>query len=345
MKYILPSIAVLCLVLAACTSKAPTAQQVSSPQSASEQILRRIATIDLPGPPGERFDYLTYDPDDHFILSAHLGAGLMYVIDTRTNTLVKAIPDVPGIEGITYVPEGNKAYTSDWYENKVAIIDLTQMKVTKKLPTEAKPDGSTYATPFHKVYVSDEQGKAETVIDTVKDEIVTTIRFDSEAGVPLYDPVSHMVYVNLQDDDLIAVIDPMTDTIIDRYPVGDCRGNHGMAIDPEHHRLFIACEGNNLLVVFDLDTKKPITSFPLPEGADVVQFDAGLRRVYVACYSGMISVVQEDDADHFRKLADVPVQPKVHSLGIDPERHRIYVPEEEEDGRPVSHMVVYEGSE
>ena len=56
------------------------------------QSLKQIASIDLPGPKGERFDYLTLDDEDHYLLSAHLGPGILYVIDVRTNKLVKAIP-------------------------------------------------------------------------------------------------------------------------------------------------------------------------------------------------------------------------------------------------------------
>lgn len=35
------------------------------------QTLREIARFDLPGPPGKRFDYLTIDGVDHWLLSAH----------------------------------------------------------------------------------------------------------------------------------------------------------------------------------------------------------------------------------------------------------------------------------
>ncbi|MGE5204286.1 MAG: YncE family protein, partial [Chlamydiota bacterium] len=87
--------------------------------SSGAQTLKPVATISLPGPPGKRFDYLTIDYQDHYLLSAHLGAGILYVIDLRTNRLVKAIPDVPGVEGVEYVPEMHKVYTSDWWENKI----------------------------------------------------------------------------------------------------------------------------------------------------------------------------------------------------------------------------------
>ena len=37
--------------------------------------LKKIAEYDLPGPAGKRFDYLTIDPDDHYLISAQLAAG------------------------------------------------------------------------------------------------------------------------------------------------------------------------------------------------------------------------------------------------------------------------------
>jgi len=109
--------------------------------------LKSLSSFDLPGPAGKRFDYLTIDDDDHYLLSAHLAAGLLYVIDLRTNQVVKAIPDVPGVEGVEFVPELKKVYTSNAGDNTIGVIDLKQMKVIKKLPTEAKPDGSAYAAP------------------------------------------------------------------------------------------------------------------------------------------------------------------------------------------------------
>jgi DNA-binding beta-propeller fold protein YncE len=107
------------------------------------QTLKQTATIDLPGPKGERFDYLTMDDEDGYLLSAHLGPGILYVIDVRTNRLVKAIPGVPGITGVEYVPGLRKVYTSDWGEEKIGVVDLQSMTVIKRLATAAKPNGST----------------------------------------------------------------------------------------------------------------------------------------------------------------------------------------------------------
>src|SRR6267154_1613488 len=205
--------------------------------------LRKVSEFDLPGPPGKRFDYLTITPDDHYLLSTHLAANQMYVIDLKSNKVIATVTDTPGAEGVEYVPELKKAYTSNAHDNTIGVVDLRQMRVIKKIPTEDKPDGSAYAAPFHKIYV------------------------------------------NLQDKNILAVIDPVTDEVIGRYPVGRCEGNHGMTLDPEHRRAFLSCEGNDLMTVFNLDKHQAIAFLPMAGGPDVIKFDSGLKRVYVACSS------------------------------------------------------------
>jgi DNA-binding beta-propeller fold protein YncE len=306
------------------------------------QTLRKVASFDLPGPKGQRFDYLTMDDEDHWLLSAHLGPGILYVISVRTNTLVKAVPGVPGITGLEYVPGLHKVYTSDWGEQKIGVVDLQSMKVVKRLPTAAKPDGSTYAAPFRKMYVVDTLGKAVAVIDVNKDEIIKTLSFNSETGMPQYDSVAKRVYVNLRNTNEIAEIDPANDAVLGTYPVEGCRYNHGMALDSDHHRGFLLCNGTRTLTVFALDSHKSVAHLPIPQGADVVKFDAGLGQIYAACSSGFISVFHQDDADHYRKLEDFPVQKMIHSLAVDTATHRVYAPEQQEDGRPVARMIVYE---
>ncbi len=306
------------------------------------QALHKIATIDLPGPKGQRFDYLTIDEEDHYLLSAHLGPGLLYVIDLKSNKLVKAIPGVPGITGVEYVPGLHKAYTSDWGEEKIGVVDLRSMSVVKRLPTGSKPNGSAYAAPFRKVYVVNTLGKAVAVVNVDRDEIVKTLHFASETGMPQYDTVARRIYVNLRTTNQIAEVDPASDSIAGTYAVEACRYNHGMAIDSEHHRAFLLCGGNHTMTVFALDSHRAIAHLPLAAGADVIKFDPGLGRIYAACSSGVIGVYQEDDPEHFHKVEDFPVQKLVHSLAVDPATHRVYAPEQQEDGAAVARMIVYE---
>ncbi len=98
---------------------------VSQPQP---HALRKVGEFDLPGPPGKRFDYLTIDPDDHYLISAHLGADQTYVIDLRTDKVVATVKDTPGAEGVEYVSGLKKLYTSNARDNTIGVVDLRQMR-------------------------------------------------------------------------------------------------------------------------------------------------------------------------------------------------------------------------
>jgi len=70
-----------------------------------------------------------------------------------------------------------------------------------------------------------------------------------------------------------------------------------------------------MMTVFDLDKLAPVVFLKMTDRPDVVKFDPGLGRIYVACYSGAIAVFHQDDPDRHRKLEDFRVQHAVHSLG------------------------------
>jgi hypothetical protein len=82
----------------------------------------------------------------------------------------------------------------------------------------------------------------------------------------------------------------------------------------------------------------------MAEGGDVIAYDPGLRRIYVACSSGFISVYQEDDAQRVRKLGDVPLEKKIHSLAVDVNSHKLYVPEQEAGGKPAARIAIFEAT-
>ena len=123
---VMPVVLIFSVILpVACTGQ--RGDSSSSSSSARTQLLKQVGSIELPGPKGKRFDYLTIDPSRHLLFSTHLGAGLLYAIDLRTNTVVKTFENLPGIEGVELAPYVNKAYTSNWLENKICVIDLQQM--------------------------------------------------------------------------------------------------------------------------------------------------------------------------------------------------------------------------
>jgi len=52
-----------------------------------------------------------------------------------------------------------------------------------------------------------------------------------------------------------------------------------MVLDPEHHRAFLSCEGNDLMTVFDLDKHQAIAFLPHRKEGDRPQ-DRGSRPAF-----------------------------------------------------------------
>src|SRR5205809_6277842 len=66
-----------------------------SAAGSENSLLKQVSSIDLPGPKGKRFDYLTIDASLHLLFSTHLGADLLYVVDLLTNKLATPFKDLP----------------------------------------------------------------------------------------------------------------------------------------------------------------------------------------------------------------------------------------------------------
>jgi hypothetical protein len=88
------------------------------------------------------------------------------------------------------------------------------------------------------------------------------------------------------------------------------------------------------MTVFDLDKQAPIAFLKMPGGPDVIKFDPGLSRIYIACYGGAIAVFHQDDPNHYRKLEDFHVQHAVHTLAVDLKTHRDIHPNRKKTASP-----------
>ena len=282
------------------------------------------------------------DDADRRLFVTHLGAGQIYVVSLNDYSVIGTVTGTPRVEDVAHVPELNQLYTSSWGENTVGVVDLATLAVVDRIRTANKPDGIEYAAAVGKVYVSNELARVVSVIDVRSNQTVKTIRFPSETGMLRYDAVAAKVYVNLQDIGMLAVIDTRTDAVEADIALPGCSGNHGMALDVAKRRAFVACAGNNVLAVVDLDRRQVVARFSIGRGSDFVDFDAVLGRIYASCSEGTMAIIQQDDADRYRPLDPLPVSAGVHTVAVDARTHRVYVAEQISGGQPVARLVVYE---
>ena len=140
------------------------------------------------------------------------------------------------------------------------------------------------------MWTTNESGGSETVIDSVTAHVRGTVDLGGEVGNVAYDPVADQMLVAVQGQGDLAAIDPGTVHVTRRLPLPGCRSGHGLALDPPARLAFVACEGNATLLTVDLETWQVTGTAGVGKQPDVLAYDQGAHRLYVASESGTLSM-------------------------------------------------------
>ena len=301
-------------------------------QTAPRPGLTLVREVPLPGP-ANRFDYQSVDPASGRIYMNHMNAGRTVVFDADSGRVLTEIMDLPRATGVWAVPVHHEVFVSAAGSHEVAIIDDRTLKVTARIGGIKFPDGIAFAPEVDKVFVSDESGGTDVVIDPGTRTRRSTIELGGEAGNTHYDSVSHCILVAVQTRNELVAIDPVTERIVQRYALPGSKHPHGFTMDEPGRLLFMSCEGNAALLVLDLRTMTVIQTLKVPDGPDVLAWDAAWRRLYVAAESGVLSAYWLDDRT-LRFIGELRM-PHAHTVSVDPRTHLIYLPIENVNGHPV----------
>jgi DNA-binding beta-propeller fold protein YncE len=286
--------------------------------------LRPAGTIPLPGD-SSRFDYASLDPTRGLLFIAHLGASQVIEVDVRTQKVVRTIGDLAGVHGVLVLPDVHRVYATATDTNQMVILDEDTGTVLSRGPTGAYPDGLAYDPQHQTVWTTNETGGTETILDAPTAAPRGTIDVGGEAGNVAYDPTNRQMLVAVQGRNDLAVIDPATATITRRVPLPGCDHDHGLTIDNTDRLAFIACDGNATLLVLDLNTWQILEHQPIGQDPDVLAYDPGNHRLYVAAESGWLAILDLHNR-HTTVTGSSHLADGAHVVAIDPTTHRSYYP-------------------
>ena len=113
-------------------------------------------------------------------------------------------------------------------------------------------------------------------------------------------------------------------------------------MDEANRRLFVVTRAPGRLLVLNADTGATLAEL---QGARTHRPDhlgSRNRRVYVTGGEGYISVVQEDDPDHFGEVASVPSAPGAKTAVLDSAHHKLFVAASPGDTGAMGKVLVYD---
>jgi len=295
--------------------------------------LKFVKDIPLSGG-ANRWDYQSINYENNRLYISHLGSSMVTVFDLETEKILKDIPLASSPYGILAVPIFKKVFVGVGGNNQVAVIDEYSLKVITYIQAGDTPDGVAYASNVEKIFISNENSGTVTVIDGKTNEKIEDIPVGGSVGNTQFDSYAKLIYSVSGEDNTLIEIDPTTDKVINKYKVTGCSHPHGFYIDESTRYALITCQVNDKLIVFDLTSKKIVMTDSVGSGADVLAFDPDLHHLYIAAESGVMTIF-DIQKDNVKKIGQSFIAVKAHTVSVDRNTHKIYLPLENVNGKPI----------
>ena len=268
------------------------------------------------------FDYLTVDPAGRRLYVSH--GTKVVVIDVDKDAVVGEVTDTPGIHGIAVDPDLKRGFTSNGREGKASIFELDTLKTVSKVETGANPDAILFEPVQKEVYTFNGRGNNATVFEAATGKVVATIPLSGKPEFATTDSAAGRVYCNIENKNEIAVIDIKTHQVVSTWPIAPGEEASGMAIDTEHHRLFIGCN-NKLMEMIDSTSGKVVGSVPIGDGVDANAFDPGAQLAFSSCGEGSVIIAHEDSPAKLTIVQTLKTQNGARTMALDTKTHKIYL--------------------
>jgi len=261
-------------------------------------------------------------------------ADRVVVLDADNGRIVGEITHTDGVHGIAIAPDLGRGFTSNGKSNSLTVFDPKTLERTGEVTIDGQsPDIILYEAGSHRLYVFNGRSANASVIDAKSLAAVGTIALGGKPEFAVSDGHGRL-FVNIEDKNELAVIDAAALKVSARWPLKDCDEPTGLAFDSTHHRLFSVC-GNKTMVVTDSTNGRRVASVPIGGGPDGVVFDESRGLLFSPNGAdGTLTVVHQDDADHYRVVDTVATQKSARTIALDAKTHRLFLPAAELGATP-----------
>ncbi|MFC3653724.1 YncE family protein [Dyella humi] len=309
------------LVIAVLASLAGVAATSSVAAHTTQPSIAVIHHLKLGGTGG--WDYLNFDAQRRHLFVSR--GDRVLVVDVDHDKQIGTIPNTDGVHGIAVAQDLHRGFTSNGKSDSVTVFDLDTLKPVATIKgTGQKPDAILYDSASHHVFTFNGKSGDASVIDPAKNAVIATIALPGKPEFAAADGSGH-VYVNIEDKSELVKIDSTTNKVLNTWPLAPCESPSGLAMDAAHSRLFSVCD-NQVMTVLDARDGHHVAAVTIGDGPDAVSFDAGENLIYSSNgETGTLTVVHEDDPDHYTVVANVPTQISARTQALDPDKHRVYL--------------------
>ena len=288
----------------------------------SSAPLSAVGSIPMPGVSG-RIDHLAADVDGKRLFVAALGNNTMEVIDLNAMRVAKSITGLHEPQGIRFLPDRNRVVVANGDDGSTVFYDGTSLAAVHTTKTSGDADNVRYDSKAGRVYVGYGNGSL-----AVMDRDGNSVGEIKLAGHPesfQLESAGPRIFVNVPSAGHVAVVDRTKQAVTAKWPVAAAGANYPMALDEANHRLFIGCRRPARLLVYDTDSGANVASIDIVGDTDDLFYDTSRKRLYVIGGEGFITVLAQQDANHYSPLQKLQTAPGARTGLFVPELSKLFL--------------------
>jgi DNA-binding beta-propeller fold protein YncE len=270
----------------------------------SETPLQLQQTIALRGVEG-RIDHLDVDSAGERLFVCALGNNTVEVLGLGTGERIHSIDGLGAPQGLACLTEFNRLLVANDKGGLCQIYDAKSWRLLSTLNFEDDADNVRYDAATKQVYVGFGNG-AIGVVNASDGKRIGSIKLTAHPEAFVLEKQGRRIFVNVPKGGQVAVIDRDKGEVIATWKLAGISANFPMAIDETSHRLFVGCRNPAKLAVLNTDSGSTITTLDISGDVDEIFYDAKRHRLYAIAGEGFIDVIEQADADHYKRTGKLP---------------------------------------
>jgi WD40 repeat protein len=235
---------------------------------------------------------------------------------------------------VIFIPELNRIFVSNGQDGTVNVFDAKSFSFIKKIKLPSEDADNMRYDPNNKLlYVGYGEGSLG-IINATNYNIIGNIRLNGHPeSFQIEDNKEeassgqkHRIFINVPQSNSIEVVDDIQKhTVSKTWTITNAQNNFPMALDETNHRLFVGTREPPKLIVFDTNSGIVVSVLDIANDADDIFYDATKKRIYISCGEGFINIFQQQDANHYTAIANVPTAQGARTSLFVPELHHFYL--------------------
>jgi DNA-binding beta-propeller fold protein YncE len=239
---------------------------------------------------------------------ALLGNNSVEVVDLRKDERVHSISGLGAPQDLAYISRLEKLIVANDKGGLCNIYDAKSWQLIGAVDLHDDADNMRVDSLQREVFVGFGSGGIA-VINPEDGKQTRSIKLAAHPEAFVLEKQGRRIFVNVPNAGQVAVIDRDKGEVVATWKPGDASANFPIAIDEASHRLFVGCRNPAKLVVLNTDSGATVASLDISGDTDEVFYDSKRHRLYAICGEGYIDVIEQENADHYKRTAKISTGP------------------------------------